>query len=69
MNGRWTEEAPGVKAGKDITRGAEEDGKTQSEVIGRITWGGEDFTRHTKVLIANLDEDLGFEELGLETRY
>lgn len=69
MNGWRTEQTPGIEAREDVAGRAEEEGEAEGEVVGGVTWRGEDISWDAKVLATDFNEDFGFEKLGLESRY
>ena len=58
-----------VEARKHFRWRREEVREPQGEEVGAVAGRGEDVTRDLEVAIADLDKDLGFEELLRQSRY
>ena len=65
MNAWWAKEILRIETGEHVTRGTKEDCEAKCKVIWRISRSREDVAGDAEVLVANLDEYLGFEELSL----
>jgi hypothetical protein len=68
-NGRRSKQRVAIQSREYLGWCGEELGKTQSEVIGAISWGREEIARYLKGCSSDAHKDVRLEELLGETRY
>jgi hypothetical protein len=58
-----------IEAGKDFGWGGEVSADAEGEEVGGVAGAGEDLAGDLEGAVADLDEDVGFEELGYQSGY